>query len=69
MRALLCALGLLLTTAALMEFTAQAWAEAPGPSTPAQSELRAAARDALVCPGMHAEWIDAQTVQCLKEYP
>lgn len=24
-------------------------------------------RDEFVCPGMHAEWLDDKTVQCLKE--
>lgn len=31
--------------------------------------LRMAAINARVCPGMHADWIDAKTVQCLKETP
>ena len=26
-------------------------------------------RDEFVCPGMHAEWLDESTVQCLKEKP
>lgn len=26
-------------------------------------------RDEFACPGMHAEWIDPQTVQCIKELP
>lgn len=24
-------------------------------------------RDEFACPGMHAEWLDEKTVQCLKE--
>lgn len=26
-------------------------------------------RDDFACPGMHAEWLDDKTVQCLKELP
>ena len=26
-------------------------------------------RDEFACPGMHAEWLDDKTVQCLKELP
>ena len=26
-------------------------------------------RDEFVCPGMHAEWLDEKTVQCLKVLP
>lgn len=36
---------------------------------PAQAPHKSTLRDAFVCPGMHAEWIDASTVQCLKERP
>ena len=39
--------------------------ELPAPS----GAIRMAARDAFACPGMHAEWIDDKTVQCLKERP
>ena len=33
------------------------------------TDLKRAAAGAWLCPGMHAEWLDAQTVQCLKEKP
>lgn len=43
--------------------------EEPGePPSPAGT-VRLAARDAFACPGMHAEWLDEKTVQCLKETP
>lgn len=41
-------------------------ADAPATTT---SDLKRAAAGAWLCPGMHAEWLDAQTVQCLKEKP
>lgn len=45
---------------------AQAEEETSEPPSPAGT-VRMAARDAFACPGMHAEWLDAHTVQCLKE--
>lgn len=39
----------------------------PAPTLP--GAIRMAARDAFACPGMHAEWLDDKTVQCLKEKP
>lgn len=36
-------------------------------SVPTAKELKTAAAGAWACPGMHAEWIDEHTVQCLKE--
>lgn len=33
------------------------------------ADLKRAAAGAWLCPGMHAEWLDTQTVQCLKERP
>ncbi len=33
------------------------------------AELKRAAAGAWNCPGMHAEWLDDKTVQCLKEVP
>lgn len=33
------------------------------------ADLKRAAAGAWNCPGMHAEWLDAQTVQCLREKP
>ena len=42
---------------------------ADAPTTTAAADLKRAAAGAWLCPGMHAEWLDAQTVQCLKERP
>ena len=42
---------------------------ADAPITTAAADLKRAAAGAWLCPGMHAEWLDAQTVQCLKERP
>ena len=39
-------------------------AQADEPQTIAQN-----LRDEFACPGMHAEWLDSKTVQCLKEKP
>ena len=39
-------------------------AQADEPSFPVKT-----LRDEFACPGMHAEWLDEQTVQCLKEKP
>lgn len=44
---------------------AQADTEQPAPA----GAIRMAARDAFACPGMHADWLDDKTVQCLKEQP
>ena len=42
-------------------------------STPAQADEPSfpvkTLRDEFACPGMHAEWLDCQTVHCLKEKP
>ncbi len=38
--------------------------QADGPQTIAQN-----LRDEFACPGMHAEWLDEKTVQCLKVLP
>ena len=37
--------------------------------TTSVADLKRAAAGAWLCPGMHAEWLDTQTVQCLKERP
>lgn len=66
MRPLILSLCALAAAAAFVDSISLASAEEPGP-TPA--ELRAAARDAKACPGMYANWIDSQTVECLKERP
>ena len=36
---------------------------------PSAADLKRAAAGAWNCPGMHAEWIDETTVECLKEKP
>ena len=60
------ALLLIVLCTGLAGCTAQA---ADAPVTTATADLRRAAAGAWLCPGMHAEWLDAQTVQCLKERP
>lgn len=42
---------------------------ADAPITTTAADLKRAAAGAWLCPGMHAEWIDSQTVQCLREKP
>lgn len=42
---------------------------ADAPITTTAADLKRAAASAWLCPGMHAEWLDAQTVQCLRERP
>lgn len=41
--------------------------EQPASASTSAAELKRAASGAWHCPGMHAEWIDETTVQCLKE--
>lgn len=60
------ALLLIMLCTGLAGCTAQA---ADAPVTTAAADLKRAAAGAWLCPGMHAEWLDAQTVQCLKERP
>lgn len=36
---------------------------------PSAADLKRTAASAWNCPGMHAEWLDESTVQCLKEKP
>lgn len=59
------ALLLIVLCTGLSGCSAQA-ADAP---TDTAADLKRAAAGAWLCPGMHAEWLDAQTVQCLKERP
>lgn len=42
---------------------------ADAPPTTSTADLKRAAASAWLCPGMHAEWLDPQTVQCLRERP
>lgn len=60
------ALLLILLCTGLAGCSAQA---ADAPITTTAADLKRAAAGAWLCPGMHAEWLDAQTVQCLKERP
>lgn len=60
------ALLVLFVCAGLAGCSAQA---ADAPITSAAADLKRSAAGAWLCPGMHAEWLDAQTVQCLKENP
>ncbi|PIG09493.1 hypothetical protein [Comamonas sp. 26] len=64
------ALAILSVTLLLMwcTSTANADTEPDGPNAPLGA-IRMAARDAFVCPGMHAEWLDDHTIQCLREKP
>ena len=60
----------LLAMAALVGLTgcSKADGDAPGSSAEVQlAEAKRAAAGAWACPGMHAEWLDEKTVQCLKE--
>ena len=57
---LLVMVGALLLAAWMSSLDAQAYE----PQTITQS-----LRDEFACPGMHAEWLDDRTVQCLKELP
>ena len=62
------ALAILSVTLLLLWVTSPAQAEEEPIEPPAPAgAIRMAARDAFACPGMHAEWIDDKTVQCLKE--
>lgn len=66
------ALALAISSVALLMFWATGLAQAePEASEPASKPgaIRMAARDAFACPGMHAEWLDEHTVQCLKVKP
>lgn len=57
------ALLIVLVCAGLAGCSSQA-ADAPADTA---ADLKRAAAGVWACPGMHAEWLDAQTVQCLKE--
>ncbi|WP_407715620.1 hypothetical protein ACJJWD_08375 [Comamonas testosteroni] len=58
--------GLTLIVALFMELTCltSPWAQADEPSFPVK-----ALRNEFVCPGIHAQWMDDRTLQCLKEKP
>lgn len=46
-----------------------AWLSAPDAQADEPQSTTRSLRDEFACPGMHAEWLDAKTVQCLKESP
>ena len=46
-----------------------AWLASPSAQADEPSFPVTTLRDAFVCPGLHAEWLDDTTVQCLKEAP
>ena len=46
-----------------------AWLASPDAQADEPATLTKSLRDEFACPGMHAEWLDAHTVQCLKEKP
>lgn len=46
-----------------------AWLAAPEVKASEPTFAIKTLRDEFVCPGMHAEWLDESTVQCLKEKP
>ena len=64
------ALAIFSVVLVLLWFTepVQAEEEPSEPPSPTGT-VRMAARDAFACPGMHAEWLDEKTVQCLKVSP
>ncbi len=44
-------------------------AQAANASATTTIDFKRAAAGAWLCPGMHAEWLDDHTVQCLREKP
>ncbi len=46
-----------------------AWLSAPDAQADEPQTITQRLRDEFACPGMHAEWLDDKTVQCLKERP
>nr|WP_182312260.1 hypothetical protein [Comamonas testosteroni] len=46
-----------------------AWLSAPDAQADEPQTFTQSLRDEFACPGMHAEWLDDKTVQCLKEHP
>ena len=45
------------------------WLATPSAQADEPTTLTKPVRDEFACPGMHAEWLDAHTVQCLRETP
>ena len=46
-----------------------AWLTTPDAQADEPQVITQNPRDEFACPGMHAEWLDEKTVQCLKEAP
>ena len=44
-----------------------AWLSAPDAQADEPASITQSLRDEFACPGMHAEWLDEKTVQCLHE--
>mgnify|MGYP001552485990 CR=1 FL=1 len=45
------------------------WLATPSAQANEPVALAKPVRDEFACPGMHAEWLDDKTVQCLREMP
>jgi len=45
------------------------WLMAPSAQADEPRMFTQTGRDDFACPGMHAEWLDDKTVQCLRERP
>lgn len=45
------------------------WLASPDAQADEPATLTKSLRDEFACPGMHAQWLDAKTVECLKEKP
>ena len=46
-----------------------AWLASPDAQADEPATFTKSLRDEFACPGMHAQWLDAKTVECLKEKP
>lgn len=46
-----------------------AWLSAPDAQADEPQAITKSLRDEFACPGMHAQWLDDKTVECLKERP
>ena len=46
-----------------------AWLTVPDAQADDPQSIAPSLRDEFACPGMHAEWLDDKTVQCLREKP
>lgn len=46
-----------------------AWLASPSAQADEPLSITQSLRNEFACPGMHAEWLDEKTVQCLKEKP